>query len=68
VFARGTDNALWHLAQTAANNGWGAWQSFGGTFAGDPAVGINADGRLEAFIRGRQSTLWHRWQYSPGRW
>jgi hypothetical protein len=30
VFARGTDNALWHIWQTAPNNGWSSWASLGG--------------------------------------
>ena len=30
VFARGTDNALWHIWQTAPNNGWSGWASLGG--------------------------------------
>ena len=30
VFARGTDNALWHMWQTAPNNGWSSWASLGG--------------------------------------
>ena len=30
VFARGTDNALWHIWQTAPSNGWSSWASLGG--------------------------------------
>ena len=30
VFARGTDKALWHIWQTAPNNGWSGWASLGG--------------------------------------
>src|SRR5258708_38226931 len=30
VFARGTDNALWHIWQTAPNNGWSGWDTLGG--------------------------------------
>ena len=29
VFARGTDDALWHIWQFAPNNGWSAWASPG---------------------------------------
>jgi hypothetical protein len=65
VFARGTNNAVWHITQTAPNTGW---SSLGGTFIGDPACGANSDGCLEVFTRGPQRTLWHRWQTSPGNW
>ena len=30
VFARGTDNALWHKWQTAPNSGWSGWGTLGG--------------------------------------
>jgi len=30
VFARGTDDALWHNWQTVPNNGWSGWGSLGG--------------------------------------
>ena len=29
VFVRGTDGALWHIWQTAPNNGWSGWASLG---------------------------------------
>jgi hypothetical protein len=35
-------------------------------FSGDPAVGQNADGRLEVFVRGNDRALYHRWQVAPG--
>jgi len=30
IFGVGTDNALWHIWQTAPNNGWSGWESRGG--------------------------------------
>src|SRR5258708_34517966 len=33
VFARGTDNALWHIWQTAVNNGWSGRASLGGVLS-----------------------------------
>src|SRR5581483_466929 len=55
---------------------WSGWASLGappGQFLGFPAVGRNADGRLEAFVRvGLMSTgdVWHIWQdpASPTFW
>jgi hypothetical protein len=34
VFVRGTDSALWHIWQTAPNNGWAKWASLGGVLIG----------------------------------
>ncbi|NMH96533.1 matrixin family metalloprotease [Pseudonocardia acidicola] len=69
VFARGTDGALWHIWQTAPNNGWSGWHSLGGVIQGAPSVGRNADGRLEVFARGTDGALWHIWQTAPnGGW
>ena len=30
VFGRGSDGAVWHLAETTPCGGWGAWTSLGG--------------------------------------
>ncbi len=69
VFARGTDNALWHIWQTAPSNGWGGWASLGGVITSTPALISNADGRLEAFARGTDGAVWHIWQTAPsGGW
>jgi hypothetical protein len=33
------------------------------------AVGRNADGRLEFFVRGTDNAVWHKWQVVPnGTW
>jgi acylphosphatase len=66
AFATGTDNALWHIWQTAPNNGWSAWASLGGILTSNRAVARDADGRLEVFVRGTDDALWHIWQTSPG--
>ena len=65
IFARGTDNALWHQWQTAPNNGWSGWASLGGVITSDPVLGRNADGRLEVFARGTDNAVWHQWQTAP---
>jgi hypothetical protein len=64
VFARGTDGALWHIWQTAPNNGWSGWASLGGVVA-NPAAVRNKDGRIEIFARGTDNALWHIWQTAP---
>ncbi len=64
VFARGSDKALWHMWQTAPNNGWSGWGSMGGWIdIIKPAR--NQDGRLEVFARGSDKALWHIWQTAP---
>ncbi|HEX9031025.1 MAG TPA: S8 family serine peptidase [Streptosporangiaceae bacterium] len=64
VFARGADAALWHLWQTAPNNGWSGWASLSG-WIDQPTVARNADGRLEVFACGADGALWHIWQTAP---
>src|SRR5258708_23703237 len=65
---------LVHIWQTSPNGGWSAWSNLGAPaaqFLGFPAVGHNADGRLEVFARvGLMSTgeLWHIWQTAPNGW
>jgi hypothetical protein len=66
VFARGSDNALWHTAETSPGGGWSAWTSLGGQFTGAPDVAINVNGTLEVFVRGPGNALWHTWQNEPG--
>ena len=67
-----TGPELAHIWQDPASaTGWSGWGSLGtppAQFLGSPAVGSNADGRLEAFARvGLMSTggLWHIWQTAP---
>jgi hypothetical protein len=58
AFAIGSDGALWHRSQTAANGNWGPWQSLSG-YVKQINVGRNADGRLEVFGIGSDNALWH---------
>src|SRR5206468_10468183 len=45
------------------------WQSMGGNLLCSPAVGRNADGRLELFLQPADGTLQHIWQHTPnGGW
>jgi len=66
MFGVGTDNALWHIWQTAPHAAtWSAWGSLGGVITSEPAVALNTDGRLEVFARGTDNALWHIWQTAP---
>lgn len=66
VFARGTDEAVWHISRV--DGAWTGWASLGGRFIGDPAVQRNADGRLEVFAQGTDGTYRQAAQRSPGVW
>jgi hypothetical protein len=57
LFARGTDNTLWHRSQTAPSNGWGPWESHGGDLGGEPVVAFNADALCQIFSRGANREL-----------
>ena len=52
-----------------SHTGWSDWAGLGGGLTSSIAVGRNADGRLEAFVRGGDNALYHLWQTSPnGTW
>jgi hypothetical protein len=70
VFSIGSDSGLWHKWQVVPNGGWSGWASLGGSLDQNhaPAVGMNADGRLEVFAVSA-GKLWHSWQLVPnGGW
>ena len=64
IFARGGDGAVWHMWQTAPNNGWSGWYSLGG-WIDLLKVSSNDDGRMEIFARGGDGAVWHMWQTAP---
>ena len=74
VFAKGTDNALWH--KWWGGGPWSGWESLGGDLVSNsapssplggfgPVVTSWAPGRLDVFARGTDSQLWHRF-YAGG--
>jgi hypothetical protein len=71
LFAIGNNGSLYHSYQTNANGSWAAWTSMG-TSANKwsinalPAVGVNKDGRLEVFVVGTNSSIYHAYQKVPG--
>ncbi len=56
VFARGTDNKLWHKW---FENGWSDWESLGGRLTSGPAAVSWGDGRIDVFARGTDNKLLH---------
>ena len=65
AFVAGTDFALWHIWQTAPNNGWSGYDSLGGVLSSSMDSATNADGRVEVFVRGTDGAVWHIWQTAP---
>jgi hypothetical protein len=71
VVALGADNAVYAIAQTTPNNGWGAWASLGvptGVSVDSLAVGSNQDGRLQVFAIGTDHNLPTLWETTPSVW
>lgn len=73
LFFVGTDGALWTLAQSHPNNGWGSIRFLDGAPPADalnadqiPATGANANGDLAAFVTGADGNVWEIVQASPG--
>src|SRR5205823_2962193 len=66
VFAVGDQDTLWHRWQVSPGGGWDGWASLGTppgvAFLQAPAVGQNADGRLEVFAFATAGDVWHIWQ------
>jgi hypothetical protein len=72
-----TGKPIWHRWQTAPNGGWSGTDFVvlaaqpSATFAGDPTVARNKDGRMELFVIDSSSghILWNIWQTAPnGGW
>jgi hypothetical protein len=40
---------------------WHGWESLGGVLTSDPAVSSWAANRLDCFVRGTDSAMWHKW-------
>jgi len=59
VFARGTDNALWH--RWFDRGSWSGWESLGGIITSDPGAASWSLGRIDVFARGTDGALWHKW-------
>ncbi|MGB9634511.1 MAG: peptidoglycan-binding protein, partial [Chloroflexaceae bacterium] len=65
VFARGADNALYHIWQTSPGGAWGTWSRLGGVLTSNPSAVRNADGRLMVFVRGADNALYMIAQKAP---
>lgn len=85
MVALGRDGQVWHIYQTPENKSkWSKWRPITSLcpskinlsrkcrFDGDPALGVNEDGRLEIFVRFRENLdLWQLYQPNaadPSKW
>ena len=67
VFARGSDNSVWHRAQVSPGSAsWSSWASLNQQTISDPAVGINTDGTMQVFVIGTDHAIWQARQTSAG--
>lgn len=64
MFARGTDNAIYHLVWSGTS--WSRWETLGGRAASSPAAVSWGPNRLDLFVRGSDNTLRQRWW--DGKW
>jgi hypothetical protein len=73
AFARGSDNSLWHIAQTSQGGGWTSWENLGGTLASNPVM-VNQDTQPCCFVNDEvfavfnDGALWHIKSTGPGTW
>lgn len=65
VFARGSDNALWHIV--FASGQWSAWESLGGQLASGPTAASSGAARIDVFARSTANQLLHLIS-SNGQW
>jgi len=74
VFARGSDNALWH--KWWDTTGWHGWERLGGYLISGPAASSCAAGHIDVFVLGGDgaayqmgySGTWAPWQRLGGQW
>ena len=65
VFARGTDDRLWHIARVAGR--WTPWTDLGGAIRGGPSAIARAPNQLDVVALGTDGALWHK-AWDGARW
>lgn len=58
VFAKGTDNAMWHNGWDGA---WGGWECLGGQLTSAPSACSQGVNSIDCFARGIDNALIHKW-------
>jgi hypothetical protein len=65
VFARGTDNGLWHIAWQGSY-GWSGWEAQGGSLTSDP-VAVARGLSIQVYARGADNSLQAK-SFASGAW
>jgi len=65
VFARGTDNAMWHRWKD--NGPWAPWESLGGVIFQSPSCVSWGPNRIDCFVVGGGGAMFHKW-WDGRRW
>ncbi len=57
-----------HPVLHATRNGgdWSGWESLGGATVGNPIAAWSSGDRLDLFVTGSDSSIWHQWQDHTG--
>jgi hypothetical protein len=69
VFAIDSHGSMWNVRQTAPSSAYSGWNAYGNpgvALTDRPALARSADGRLELFVRGQDSRLYHQWETAVG--
>lgn len=64
VFARGSDNAIWHRWR---GPNWSSWQSLGGSAISAPVAVSRGRNLIDLFVLGPDQAIWHK-QFANGAW
>ena len=68
VFARGTDNYIWHKYRDE-QGAWHEWESLGGMrMTSDPSAVARSSGQMSVFARGENNQIWTKTYISDDRW
>ena len=67
VFARASDDGLWHRWYVGGQ-GWSGWEPLGGNLGSGPDVSSWAEGRLDVFALGTDNKLRHKWYVRGQGW
>jgi hypothetical protein len=64
VFARGTENHLWHMSWDGSR--WSDWEDLGGTICSAPAA-VSHWGNIDCVVRGMDNHIYHK-SWDGSRW
>jgi len=67
VFAKGNDNALWHMAWDGSS--WSGWESLGGYIVGSPSCMRRSGSAMSVYAKSQDGSMVHKyWNGSSSTW